>query len=393
MNQDDFHKLISGEKSGFGAMVLRYLLGAASAGYSLAIRYHNFLYSKGWLKADHVNATVICIGNITAGGTGKTPLAVWLCKQILQNPKFQISTSGCSILTRGYKANQSLKLKSQHYMDEVAIHAESNLGVKVIVNPDRVAGAAEAISKFGVQLLIMDDGFQHRRLARDLDIVAIDATLPFGYGRMLPAGLLREPVTELKRADAVVITRCEQADEVELNVLEEKLRVFNPALIIARSLHAPVCMKSQTGEEFSIEKLKGKKIFAFCGIGNPDAFFNTIKALGAELVGSKIYNDHYHYTNKDMDDIYEQAGGAMACPKADWILTTEKDRTKIADSNIAGHRGKKKELNPKDTQYQIPLAYLEVEIRFTSGEDKLKRLIEDTLGGKIPKKQLNKAKK
>jgi len=375
-----------GEDGRLRSILLRLLLGAAAQIYSILIRLRNFLYSKGWLRIRRVNAIVFSVGNITVGGTGKTPLVIWLCSQIAQS-------YGCAILTRGYRATQNSKPTTKNYSDEPAILSEHCPQARVIVNPDRVAGGVEAVSQFGSKVLIADDGFQHRRLARDLDIVTIDAGRPFGYGRMLPAGLLREPVTELKRADAVVITRCEQADEVELNVLEEKLRVFNPALIIARSVHAPVCMKSQTGEEFSIEKLKGKKIFAFCGIGNPDAFFNTIKALGAELVGSKIYNDHYHYTNKDIDDIYEQACGTMACPKADWILTTEKDRTKIADSNIAGHRGKKKELNPKDTQYQIPLAYLEVEIRFTSGEDKLKRLIEDTLGGKIPKKQLNKAKK
>jgi len=367
MNQDDFHKLISGQKAGFGAVILRLLLGLASAGYSLAIRYHNFLYSKGWLKADHVNATVICIGNITVGGTGKTPLAVWLCKQILQYPKFQISALGCAILTRGYKANQSLKLKAQYYLDEVAIHAESNLGVKVIINPDRVAGAAEAISKFGVQLLIMDDGFQHRRLARDLDIVAIDATLPFGYGRMLPAGLLREPVSSLKRAGAVVITRCDQIAENELSELEEKLRLINPDMVIARSVHAPAYVKSKDNKEIALEELKAKKIFGFCGIGNPGSFLATIKTTGAELVGSTIFNDHHHYTEACIADIFEQAERL----KADLILTTQKDQNKIT--------------RPASSKTEIPLAYIGIEIKFLSGEEKLWGLIEKTLAGKMPK--------
>jgi tetraacyldisaccharide 4'-kinase len=214
----------------------------------------------------------------------------------------------------------------------------------------------------------MDDGFQHRRLHRDLDIVTIDATLPFGYGRMLPAGLLREPVTSLKRADAVVITRCDQISQSQLIELEAKLQEINPNMVITRSIHNPVCAKLADGKEIGIEQLKGKKIFAFCGIGNPQAFLGTIKSIGAEVVGSKIYDDHHHYTDDDIFDICEQARGL----KAELILTTQKDWTRIPASGPA----------PKD----IPLAYLTVEIKFLAGEDKLINLIEKTLAGKILEK-------
>ena len=368
MNQDNFKKLISGQKTGLGAGLLRLLLGVASAGYSIAVRERNFLYSNGWLKAYHVDATVICIGNITVGGTGKTPLVVWLCKHLISDFNFQISDFGCAILTRGYKVNQNLKIKAQIYTDEVAIHAESCAGIKVIVNPDRVAGAIEAISKFKAEVLIMDDGFQHRGLARDLDIVAIDGTQPFGYGRMLPAGLLREPVTSLKRADAVVITRCDQITEIELSQIEKKLEAINPNMIIARSIHSPAYVKTTDNKETSLDHLKGKKIFAFCGIGNPGAFLNTLKSLSCDLAGEKIYNDHHHYTNDCLADIYEQA----ECLKADLILTTQKDWTKI----------KRLALLKKD----IPLGYIGIEIKFLAGEEKLRGLIEKTLAGKIPQK-------
>ena len=367
MNQDDFRKLISGQKAGLGAGLLRMLLGLAAAGYSIAIRYFNFLYSKGWLKAYHVDATVICVGNITVGGTGKTPLVVWLCKHLISDFNFQISDFGCAILTRGYKVNQNLKIKAQIYTDEVAIHAESCAGIKVIVNPDRVAGAIEAISKFKAEVLIMDDGFQHRGLARDLDIIAIDGTQPFGYGKMLPAGLLREPVTSLKRADVAVITRCDQITETELNQIEKKLEAINPDMIIAKSIHAPTYVKSADNKEISLEHLKGKKIYAFCGIGNPEAFFRTIKQLGGNLIGSKIYNDHHHYTDRCLADIYKQAKHL----KSDLILTTQKDWTKI----------KRLALLKKD----IPLGYIGIEIKFLAGEKKLRGLIEKTLAGKISK--------
>ncbi len=375
MNQDGFRKLVSGQSSGLGAVLLRFFLAVAAKVYSIVIGLRNFLYSKGWLKTYRANAAVISIGNITAGGTGKTPLVIWLCKQIISNFKFQISNCGCAILTRGYKATKNLKFtyacvttgagKTQNYKDEPAILAESCPEAKVIVNPDRVAGAGEAVDKFGAKVLIMDDGFQHRRLSRDLDIVTIDGTLPFGYGKMLPAGLLREPVSALKRADAVVVTRCDQVAEAQLTQLEEKLQSVNPDMIIARSMHAAICAKSIDNKEISIGKLKRKKIFAFCGIGNPDAFLSAVKELGLNLVGSKIYNDHYHYTDSDIAEIYEEA----KCLKADLILSTQKDWL----SKIRGQR----------SEIRIQFAYLVIELKFISGEDKITRLIEDTLADKI----------
>ncbi len=380
MNQDDFRKLISGQKAGLGAGLLRLLLGLAAGGYSIAVRLRNFLYSKEWLKVHRSDAAVISVGNITVGGTGKTPLVVWLCKEIISDSRFQISNCQCAILTRGYKTRRAScvmrRAKNKHNtqyairnteIDEPAILAESCPEVKVIVNPDRVAGAGEAISKFGANTLIMDDGFQHRRLVRDLDIIAIDATRPFGYGKMLPAGLLREPIASLKRAGAVVITRCDQVTEAELSEIERKLQIINPDVIIARSIHAPTYVKSADNQEISLEQLKDKKIFTFCGIGNPDSFFNTIKSLNCDLAGEKVYNDHHHYTNDCLADIYEQAGGL----KADLILTTQKDWTKI----------KRLALLKKD----IPLGYIGIEIKFLAGEDKLRGLIEKTLAGKIPK--------
>jgi len=361
--------LISGQSSSLGVEGLRFLLGTAAQIYSAVIWLSNFLHSKGWLKTYHANAVVISIGNITTGGTGKTPLVIWLCNKITQNSKFKTQNCRCVILTRGYKTTKNLKLKTQNYIDEPAVLKKSCPETEVIVNPDRVVGAAEAVDKFSAEVLIMDDGFQHRRLARDADIVTIDGLRPFGYGKMLPAGLLREPVTALKRVDAVVITRCDQITGAELTRIEEKLHSVNPDMLIAKSFHAPVCAKSQGGKEISIEELKSKKIFAFCGLGNPDTFLNTVKGLGAELVGSKIYNDHHHYTEKDITDIYKQAESS----KADLILTTQKDwfATQYAIRN---------------TQYEILFAYLAIKLKFLAGEDKLRGLIENALAGKIRKK-------
>ena len=369
MNQENCRRLISGQRAGAGAALLRLLLGIATVGYSLVIRLRNFLYSKGWLKAHRVDSAVICVGNITVGGTGKTPLVVWLCRQIITN-------SECAILTRGYKARRASCVmrrakeeRNTQYairntqVDEPAMLAESCPQARVVVNPDRVAGAAEAIGQFGAKVLIMDDGFQHRRLARDLDIIAIDATLPFGYGKMLPAGLLREPVTSLRRAGAVVITRCDQISEAQLSRIEEQLRTVNPDMVIAKSIHAAVSARTTDNEEIDVGLLRSKKIFAFCGIGNPGAFLNTIEALGSELVGSKVYDDHHHYTDGCLSDIRRQAERAGA----DLVLTTQKDWTKII-------------YNSKST---VPFACLAIEMRFLAGQDKLTALIQDTLAGRI----------
>ena len=423
MNQQDYRKLVSGRSTGLGPSVLRLLLGVAACGYSLVIRLRNLLYSKGWFKTHRVNAAVISIGNITTGGTGKTPLVAWLCNEIAQNPKLKTENCQCAVLTRGYKATQNSKLKTQNYFDEPAILAQSCPQAKVMVNPDRVAGAAEAIS-FGANVLIMDDGFQHRRLARDLDIVAIDATMPFGFGRMLPAGLLREPITALKRAAAVVITRSDQVTEPQLTEIENRIRNIKADIVIARSIHAPVsvqCCESrsfparqsisahtpvtpppvppahpvipakagiqkrvdvdscfrrndatskQTRANENLEQLKGKKIFAFCGIGNPEAFLNTLKALGADLLGSAVFDDHYLYTQACLDEISKQAQHL----KADLVLTTQKDWTKIA---------------PLLTdEKHLLFAFLAVEIRFQTGQDRLKGLIEHAITGRICAKQM-----
>jgi tetraacyldisaccharide 4'-kinase len=406
LNQDAYRKLVSGESGGPGAVFLRFILGITAHKYRIITGVRNFLYSNRWLKIHRADVPVISIGNITTGGTGKTPLVIMLCKQLVSDSQFQLSNSQCAILTRGYKAakdldktplvirlckklisafrsqlsnSQSAILTRGHkaakdlrgesvgYGDEPAVLAESCPGVQVVVNPDRVSGAADAISRFGAKVLIMDDGFQHRRLGRELDIVTIDGTVPFGYGKLLPAGLLREPVTALKRADAAVITRCDQVDEAELTRLEDKLRQINPEMVVARSVHAPVCAKSMDNSEINLGALKGKKIFAFCGIGNPDAFFNTVEVLGAGLAGSKVFNDHYHYTNECLADISEQAKRL----DADLILTTQKDWVSFSPSAMPNVS--------KDANF----AYLAIEFRFISGEDKITQLIKNALAGRI----------
>ncbi|MCX5635848.1 MAG: tetraacyldisaccharide 4'-kinase [Planctomycetota bacterium] len=359
MNQDNYRKLISGKTAGPAAVVLRLGLRFISLFYAAVIRLRNFLYDNEWLKVTRVNAVVISIGNITTGGTGKTPLVIRLYKQIVQNSKYKMQNCGIAILTRGYKT-------TKNYVDEPQVLAKNCPDAKVIINPDRVAAAREAINKFAAKVLIMDDGFQHRRLHRDLDIVTIDAACPFGFNRILPAGLLREPLNVLKRADAVVITRCDQIPQNELANLKEKLRQINPNMVIAKAIHSPVGVRTTDGKKIGIAELTAKNIFAFCGIGNPDAFFNTIRKIPANLIGSKIYDDHHHYCADDITDIQKQA----QLSKAGLILTTEKDAMKIIS----------------DSKLSIPLGCLEIELKFIDAEQEISGLIDSVLSDKIPAK-------
>ncbi len=345
--------LISGQTPGFTGIVARAALTVLSWPYRGIVRLRDYLYSSGLWKTHKVSAKVISVGNLTTGGTGKTPLVIWLCR-LLQERQLR-----CAILTRGYKTPRG------ELADEPALLTARCPGVPIIINPDRVEGAGEAICRHDAQVLVMDDGFQHRRLRRDLDIVAIDATLPFGYERVLPAGLLREPITGLERAHAVVLTRCDQASDDMLQQIEEVVHQINPDLAIARSVHVPARIETAEGVEIGLEKVRGCRIFAFCGLGNPQSFFRTVDRLGGVQAGSQVFDDHYRYTDSDLGQVRKQAVERQA----GLILTTQKDWTKIEKLPLPpGHP---------------PLAYLAVELQITAGAQELTALIDRVLGDRM----------
>jgi len=369
MNQVKFKKLVSGQSQGVIAAKLRALLNIAAIFYRLVIALCNRMFDseifKSWavtpaglVTSDRAQAAVpvISVGNITVGGTGKTPLVIWLCDFL------RAKDIKCVILTRGYKA-----VKGEN--DEPATLVRNCPDAALVINPDRLAGAIEAVKRHWAQVMIMDDGFQHRRLHRDIDIVTIDATLPFGYGRILPAGLLREPVSSLKRAHAAILTRCDLVPKDDLIKLEETIKGIKPDMVIGRTIHSPVCAKGAGNKEIPLEKLRAKKVLAFCGIANPDAFLELLGRLGVNLVNLKIYNDHHAYTAGDVNDICRDAENL----EADLILTTEKDYDKIT--------------LPPDSRANGILAYLAVELRFIEGQDRIRQLIERSLAGKIPRKR------
>ncbi|UCD49411.1 MAG: tetraacyldisaccharide 4'-kinase [Phycisphaerales bacterium] len=353
MDQQLYRKLVSRQVAPVIGTPVRVVLLLLSWLYGAIVRVRNGLYSRRWLSVHSVDVPVLCVGNLTTGGTGKTPLVVWLARL------FDRKDLRVAVLTRGYKARQGT------LSDEPAELASACPGAAVIVNADRVAGADEAVRNHGAQVLLMDDGFQHRRLARNLDIVAIDATLPFGYGRLLPAGLLREPLRGLQRAHAVVITRSDQVAEEQLDRIETRILQIQPELPIARAIHAPVGARCLDGSEIALEQLKGRNVFAFCGLGNPNAFLRTIEGCGCVLAGSQAFNDHHDYTSRCLADIYDKS---WSCG-ADLVLTTTKDWSKIVP------------LIPAEPP--LPTAFLAVELRFGGGDKPLTTLIEQAVAGTI----------
>jgi tetraacyldisaccharide 4'-kinase len=285
--------------------------------YACLIRARNILYDHALLRRHKIGVRVVSVGNLTVGGTGKTPLVHRIAAECLRRGHIP------AVVSRGYGSRSA---GPGDLNDEGLLLSQSLEGLSVVQNPDRVAAARKAVSEDGADFLIMDDGFQHRRLARDLDLVTLDATRPFGYGRVLPAGLLREPLPSLERADAIVLTRCDQVDSYHLEAVETRIEALAPRTPVFRTHHAPLeLIKMDGSESMGLEILAGGKVYLFSGIANPRAFERTVSGLGADVGGSAVYPDHHHYREKDMEKIREEARGCGA----DRIITTAKDGVKI----------------------------------------------------------------
>lgn len=286
-------------------------------------------YRKGILKQRRLDGIVISVGNLTVGGTGKTPMVLWLAENLAAEGK------RVGILTRGYRGQPSPGGDPGKSTSDEARLLQSRLGDRVAigVGADRYARGRE-LEKEGIEWMILDDGFQHLQLARDADVVLLDASDPFGGGHLLPAGRLRESRTSLSRADIIVITRSAHSPAVEAAVrrdsqapifyarmeLDAVLPVPNPAREADGRSGAP----PDGGEAPSARNAggeRGRKYFAFCGIGNPGAFFNDLREWGFDICGHKIFPDHHRYSRADVDAI----AAAAEASAAEGVICTEKD--------------------------------------------------------------------
>jgi tetraacyldisaccharide 4'-kinase len=327
---------------------LRGVLWACSGLYGVAVARRNRRYDRGDSIAK-VDAPVISVGNITTGGTGKTPLVIDIGRRLQQLGR------KVGVLSRGYKAGPD------QAGDELQLVARRLPEAVCVADPDRTAAAKRAIAEQRVDAIVLDDGFQHRRLHRDLDVVAIDATRPFGFGHLLPRGLLREPLRSLRRAGLIVVTRADQVDADTLRALHARLGEIAPQVPRLSCRHEPSGLVELGGEPSEVTIEPGCGVFCFSAIGNPDAFEATVRQMGAQICGYVRLPDHHRYQSDDLARIAQEAkrGGAAL------VLTTEKDAVKVA--NLA-------------FDWPLPALAVRVEVTFLDdGDTILQRILERTL--------------
>jgi tetraacyldisaccharide 4'-kinase len=332
-----FRDVVSGRRRGVAAGLLRAGMYAASFPYRWVVRTRNRRYDRGAAEIHQAAVPVVSVGNLTVGGTGKTPMVEWIARH-LRGQGVRVA-----ILSRGYGAEQG-------GLNDEALELELALpDVPHLQNPDRVASSAIAIEELATQLLLLDDGFQHRRLARDLDIVLLDASEPFGFDYVLPRGTLREPVAGLRRAGVVVLSRANMIGADQREAIHRRALELSPQSAWCEVEHRAAALVDSAGDASPIESLAGKPVAAFCGIGNPAGFRHTLGALGANVVAWREFSDHYNYTRADVDAIctLTRESGAQL------IVCTRKDLVKLRVAAIGG----------------IPLRAIGVELRFLRGED------------------------
>lgn len=312
-----FIQLISGAQRGAFASILRGGLRAMSWGYGLATTIRNRMFDSGLRKVHQVPAPVISIGNLTAGGTGKTPFVAYVVDWLIQRGYRP------GIVSRGYHAIES-DSTGEIANDEKRVLEALCPGIPHLQNANRVLAASQAVSHHNCQMLVLDDGFQHRRLHRDLDIVLIDVTNPFGHGFVLPRGLMRESITGLKRADLLALTRCEQAKPDVIQEIKEKIGQVTTAPIIQTAFE-PTRTRSILGAIERLSHLSNTPVVAFCGIGNPDGFWRTLESADIECLASRSFADHHIYSDSEIADLQQLAQRVGArC-----LVTTAKDLVKI----------------------------------------------------------------
>ena len=312
------------------SLLIEPLLGLLSLLYAAGVRLRHALYGAGIFKRKKIGQQVISVGNLTLGGTGKTPAVIniaGLLKAVHRRP---------AVISRGYgRRDESevlvvsdgnrILMDAGNGGDEPVLMASNLAGVPVVVGSDRFRAANICHDKFGNDTIILDDGFQHIGLHRDLDIVLINARDPFGNGKLFPAGILREPLSALRRAQVVLITGVEPGSD--LTMLKALITEHTDSQIFTSRTVPKDIVNITTGEVRPLSALQGAKVYAFAGIARPASFFSLLRAQRADIRKEAVFADHYQYSPSDLARLVRDA----ADTKADMTVTTEKDAVRLKD--------------------------------------------------------------
>ena len=342
MNEQRYLDLISEGPHSIGSQLLHCLLRIVSCGYAALMSARNLMFD--WrLRPIHTTPVpVVSVGNLTTGGTGKTPVVALLIGWLTNEG------ARPGIVSRGYKQ------LSESGNDEARVLELLCPRVPHVQNRDRLAAVREVVSANGCNVVVADDAFQHRRMARVLDVVLIDAKQPWGHGHVLPRGLLRESRTGLRRADAVIMTRADQVDaETRVRIWNEVGR-WKPETTPIEIAFQPDSLVDQNGKRHPLDVIDGP-VFAYCGIGNPDAFRSTLEQYGLGVCGFRRFADHHHYTRSDMSEVERLA--VEAGTKR--VITTVKDLVKL----------------DADWLQESRLLALDIRAHFLCGEDELREQV------------------
>ncbi len=377
---DDFERwasdVIFGRARGFRAFLTRWALRALSGIYRAIIQTRKFLFISDFKERHHLGTLTISVGNLTVGGTGKTPVVELLARTLRDRQRH------VAILSRGYKSKalnevqkwqsphghaikadelpkivstgRALLLDSKYAGDEPFMLANNLDGVSVLVDRDRVKSARFAIRELGADTLILDDGMQYLRMSRGLDLCLVDANTPFGTGAMLPAGTLREPKHNLVRAHFIVLTKSDGSDH---EALKQTLRRYNPSAPIITTTHGPKYLENlATFERQPLDYLQGKHIAALSGIAVPENFENSLAKLGAILDVKKRFSDHHRFSSREIEKFTHR------CLERDveMIVTTEKDAVRYPRSSLA----------------EVPVWFLRIEVEILSGHEHWQHMID-----------------
>lgn len=321
--REGWENVQSGSARGMKACLARFGLWCASWFYGVGCRFHRLAYTLGLKRIEKLPVPVISVGNLTAGGTGKTPMVAHIAQRLRDEGV------SVTILSRGYGT------AAGNANDEALVLSELCPDVPHLQGADRLALGQTAIDELGASLLLLDDGFQHHRLARDLDIVLIDATCPWGHGYLLPRGLLREPRSALRRSQVIVLTRCDQVAKPALEALRQQITRLAPGIPVLESIHRPSGLSQTDHDEvMPCAWLNGRTVAAFCGLGRPEAFKATLESLGAHVTEWRTFPDHHEYSR---DDIRSLGEWAASLPESTPIICTHKDLVKIQMPSLAGN--------------------------------------------------------